>query len=117
MPESPWAALVVLKNVWVKKLLFGNDRIFHAFADAEFERGLGGYLNRLSRSGVTALARFALRKNEFAKTGQNELSIGLNFRLSKSGELVEKLFGLRALHTEFFGEVVNYFGLRHSFLA
>jgi hypothetical protein len=64
------AALLVLKNGCFENSLtfFGNDRILHAFADAEFERRFGRYLNRLARSRVTAFARFAFRQDELAET-------------------------------------------------
>ena len=63
------AALMVMKNVcFESNLLLGNDRILHAFTDAEFKRGFGWNLDRLTCGRITAFARFALGKYEFAKT-------------------------------------------------
>lgn len=103
----------ILENV----LLLRNDRIFHAFTHAKFERGLGWNLDSLAGSRITAFARFAVRQYELSEAGQNKLIVCPDFSLSQIRQLFEKGLNVSALHAVFFGEVVDNFGLRHAFLA
>ena len=88
-------------------LLLGDDRVLHALAQTEFERGLGWNLDRLARLRVAAFARLSLRENHFAEAGEDELAVALDFACREAGQLLEEFFNLCALQIELLGEVVD----------
>jgi len=59
--------MVMKKVCFESSLLLGNDGVLHAFTDAKFKRGFGGNLDRLTCGRISAFARFALGKYEFAE--------------------------------------------------
>src|ERR1041385_2374379 len=83
-------------------LLLRKNRVFHAFAYAELERGLGRNLNGFARRRVSAFASFSLRAYELAEAGQSKLSVGFDFVAREVGEFFKKFLNLCALQAKLF---------------
>ena len=92
-------------------LLRWKNRVFHAFAYAELERGLGRNLYGLAGLRVAALARLALGEHHLAEAWEDELAVLLDLAGGKIGQLLEQFLDLRPLQLELFGEVVDHFRL------
>ncbi len=94
-----------------------QDRIFHAFANAELKGCFRGNLDCFPRCRVSSFSRFPFGLHKLAEAGKYEFTIGLNFAGSQVVEFIKKLFYLRTFHSRLFGEMVEDFRLSHALSA